>query len=236
MRLSKVFWLILGAGIFVIAAAGLYILYQDQNREQQELSDSLAVAQATLPQLTSEKEGLESQLARLEEELAQARSLLDEAKAEFLILTEFPGSVESIEYDEALFALADDTQLEIISLTVSGPRTVTEENITYPVTSFTVAVAGERTDILYFIHKIATDEDFRTTTVESVNIATPVPLTKAEKDAIKEEIGAGLTEEDKEGLTEEEIEELVEELAAEVIEEREMPSATINLVIYGYRG
>ena len=286
MRLSKTAWLILGIGIFVIALGTLYFLYSRQGDEQEQLDDSLSVAQATLLTLVSEKHDWESQLTQLESELTQLESELTQATL-LLDTTQvsFPSSVESIEYDELLFNFAHGCNLRITTLIASEPHSEgveseeVEEAITYSVTSFTVDVKGEVANILDFINAIVTSEDFTCATAEPVNINIPEPLTEAEKEAIKEGLIEELTRESaqevlaeeglieelieelaKEELTEQEREELLEALAAalaeaeearekvlealaeaeveakEEIEELEMPSATIELAIYGYQG
>jgi len=189
MRLSKTAWLILGIGIFVIAFATLYMLYSRQADEQEQLRDSLSVAQDALPQLISEREDLESQLTQWESQLAQATSSLVKIEARF------PESVQSIEYDERLFEIADDCDLEITSLTASEPGEEKVEDVTYAVTSFGVEVEGEVADILDFVNAIATSEYFTTATMEMVNMDIPEPE-----------------------------------------EEEDKPSATIELVIYSYKG
>jgi len=279
-RLSKTAWLILGIGILVIAFVGLYVVQTQQGDEQEQLNDSLSVAQATLPTLVSEKEDWESQLTQLESQLTRLKSELTQAT---LLLSKtaasFPESVESIEYDELLFNFARDCNLRITTLIASEPGTEGVEDITYSVTSFTVDVRGEVANVLDFINAIVTSEDFTCATAELVNINIPEPLTEAEKEAVKERVieeltgelageilaKEGLIEEiieelAKEGLTEQAREELLEALAealaaaeeareellealaeaeveaAEEIEELEMPSATIELAIYGYQG
>ena len=201
MKLSRTAGLILGIGVFAIAFVSLYMVYLQQGREQQRLDDSLSLAQATLPTLVSERDDLESQLTQSESELAQAQSFLHEAKAKF------DESVESIEYDEKLFDIADDCDLEITKLTASEPSdeevelTGSEasdeevESVTYSITSFTVEVEGTVAHILDFINTIATDEYFINATIELVKMEVPEP-------------GEG----------------------------KEKPSATIDLIIYGYKG
>ncbi|GAG98880.1 unnamed protein product, partial [marine sediment metagenome] len=217
------------------AFASLYWLYVQEKNEQTELNAALAATQATLPKLAEQRASLESTLTELEDRLAQVTSQLKTAKAVF------PALVESIEVDELLFGFADTWDLEITSLTASEPRDyrvkvevededIEVEDITYLVTTFTVDVEGKAPesdfkteeeykayidkavdDILNFIHTVVTHRDFDTATVELVNIVVPEPLSEKEK----------------EGLTE------------ELIEEREgieVPSATINLVIYSYKG
>jgi len=118
----------------------------------------------------------------------------------------FPDSVDSIRVDEKLFEIADDC--EITKLTASEPSDEKVEGITYITAPFVVDVKGEVADILDFINTIATDEYFINATIELVDIVVPEPLTEKEK----------------RGLTEDEI------------KEAKKPSATINLVIYGYQG
>lgn len=236
MKLSKTAWLILVIGIFVIASGSLYWLYLQEGPKQEELSGQLSTVQARIPKLAAERANLESTLTELEDKLAQVTSQLKTAKAVF------PAAVESIAVDELLFGIADDWGLEITSLTASEPsdlkvaveaetEDIEVEDVTYLVTSFTVDLKGKApepdlteeeykayidkavADILNFIHTIVTHRNFGTATVELVNIVIPEPLSEKEK----------------EGL----IEELIEEREEEGIE---VPSATINLVIYSYEG
>jgi len=215
MKLSKIAWIILVIGIFVIASGSLYWLYLQEGPKQEELSGQLSTVQARIPKLAAERANLESTLTELEDKLAQVTSQLKTAKAVF------PAAVESIEVDELLFGIAWDWGLEITSLTASEPsdlKVVVEvetedievEDVTYLVTSFDVDVKGEVSDILNFIHAIVTHRDFDTATVEIVSIIIPDPV----------------SEEEKAGLSEEEIEER---------EEMDTPSATIKLVIYSYK-
>ena len=131
IRLSKTALLVLGIGIFAIAFGSLYMLYSRQRQEQEQLNDTLAVVQATLPNIASEKTNWEKQLTeregeltQLESDLTQATSLLDSAK------TDFPESVESIEYDERLFNIADGWDLEVTILTTAKPTNTIAFGIT----------------------------------------------------------------------------------------------------------
>jgi len=213
MKLGKTAWIILVTGIFIIASASLYWLYLQEGPKQEQLNAQLSAVQAKIPKLAAERAHLESTLTELEDNLAQVTSQLKTAKAAF------PALVESIEADELLFGIAEDWGLKITSLTASEPsdlevevevemEDIEVEDVTYLVTSFNIDVKGEVTDILNFIHTIVNHRDFDTATVELVNIVVPEPI----------------SEEEKEGLTEEQI------------EEKEMPSATIKLVIYSYKG
>jgi Tfp pilus assembly protein PilO len=191
MRLSRTAWLILVIGILVIALGSLYTVYSRQVSEQQGLAASLSQAQARLPKVVSDRQAAEAELTQWQDKLAEATSLLAKSQAQF------PGSAESIEYNEVLFEIADSCDLEVMSLTASEPSEKKVEDVTYTVTTFEVEVRGEVDDILDFIHDIATREYFTGATVELVNIKVP---------------------------------------EAEEEEEAELPTATISLVGYSYKG
>ena len=151
----------------VIVLGSLFSVYRGQASEQQELERSLSVAQVTLPKLISEQEDLESQLSQLKSKLTQAISRLNAAKAEL------PKSVDSIEFDETLFKIANGCDLKITKLTASGSGDKKVEDITFSVTSFSADIEGEVDDILEFINEIATDEYFTNATVTLVNMDVP---------------------------------------------------------------
>jgi hypothetical protein len=192
MRLSKTAWLILGAGIFVIALAVLVMLYAQQADEEQQAEESLASAKALLPQLVAEREDLQSQLNQLEDQLVQEVSALEQS------IAKFPEDVESIEYDEELFMIAHDYDLEVVQLTASEPRDeVVDETIIYLVTTFEimvspVAVPPEAEDayraycddaianFLDFINTVVNGEYFTTATVAEVTWEIP-DITETER-------------------------------------------------------
>ena len=171
MRLTRTSWLILALGVFVIAFVSLFVIYSRQASQQKDLKNSLAEAEARYPQLTSQIQTLQGQLAQRQSDLAAELSKLSAAKAKF------PPSVQSIDYYQRLLAIADDCDLNVTSLTASGPRQQKADSVTYLVTTFNVAVRGEMTSILDFIHTLATSEDFTSATVEVININIPQPPT-----------------------------------------------------------
>jgi cell division protein FtsB len=224
MRLSKTVWIILGVVVFVIGAVYLYMMYARQLDEQEQLKSKLATNQATLPRLVAERENWQSQLDKLQNEIAQRQAALTEAN---LVLSQakegWPESAESIEYDEKLFEIADAWKLDITVVTAAEPKEVRVEGITFTVASFNVEVKGrppETTleeeadyrdyiykavgDILHFIDTIVNDKDFASASIELVTMQVPQPLTK-------------------------------EQLAEEGLEV-EKPTAQIKLIIYTYKG
>jgi Tfp pilus assembly protein PilO len=148
MKPSKKVWLIVGIAIFVIVLAVLFSFYSRQAGEREQLEKRLEDSQFLLPQLTAQKEDMEDQLA-------QAQSLLDRSRAEF------PESVECIEYGEDLFEIADDCNLQLTALRLSEPTNKNVGAATYSVSSFALSVTGGVSDILDFVDALRAGVDFQ---------------------------------------------------------------------------
>ena len=195
MKLSKTAFLVLGIGIFILGFAILFVLYSGQSGEQEQLNSSLDAAQGLLPEIIAEKGDLAGQLARWEGELDKARAALSKSEARF------PKSVESIEYDEVIFKLAEQSGLLIIELTASEPAEegVKGTEIIYAVTTVEVVVwnidsppstAGafevyidETVDkVLEFIHLVVTTPDFNVATFKVASIEGLEPPEELEGD------------------------------------------------------
>jgi hypothetical protein len=148
MRISRKVWIILGICIFAVVLGIFYTSYFREVGEREQLEKSLTEAKAILPGLIEQRE-------KLEAELAQETSSLNNNQAAF------PKSVESIEYDDDLFEIADDCNVDIISISASTPTASKVGAVTYSVSSFTVDVSGDIDDILEFIYAIRTGDDFQ---------------------------------------------------------------------------
>jgi len=148
MRLSKKVWLIVVIVIFAIALGVLFSIYSGQNAERAQLNDRLSQAQTLLPGLINNRE-------TKEDELTQAESLLEASQAQF------PESVESIEYGDDLFEIADDCNVGLTKLTASKPTSKKVGAVTYSVSLFTVVVHGSIDNILEFIYALRTGDDFQ---------------------------------------------------------------------------
>ena len=222
MKFGKAAQLILAIGIFAVGGIFLNRMNTQRQVEQEQLNTQLSAAQLLLPKIVSEKDDLEGQLAQLQAELDSAKILASESKENF------PDSVESIEYDELIFNIAHDRDLEIEVLFASEPSTLTVDGVAFVLSSFTVQIQGivadeefatadeYRTftyqtvsDILDFISAVATGEDFRTASIESVDINIPDLITD---------------------------DDIAEMQAEEVPPEYETASAALRLNVYSYEG
>ena len=149
MKLSKKVGLIIAAVVIVGLLCLVVTIYFRQVREQQDLNERLDSATVLSSQLTTQK-------ADLEDELAQAESLLDTSQADY------PQEIHSIEYGEHIFEIIDDCNLTLSSLSFPRPSG-TQVSLSLP-------VSGSVTDIFEFIHTINTDDRFASTSVNSVNL------------------------------------------------------------------
>lgn len=167
MKITRTTWLLLALGVFVIAFATLFVIYSHQASQNKDLKNDLAKAEASYPQLALQIRDLESELAERQSELTAALSNLSEVEAKF------PASVQSFDYYQRLLAVAANCNLNVSSLTVSGPRQQKVDSVAYQVTTFDITVAGQVSGILDFTHILATTEDFISATIEVVNISIP---------------------------------------------------------------
>jgi type II secretory pathway pseudopilin PulG len=147
IKISKKGLLIIGIAIFAVVLGILVRTYSQQVREREELSSDLSAQQTLAATLTADREDWE-------DKLAQAESLLYTSQAKF------PALVDSIEYGDDLFEIADDCNLELAALQSSKPTAKQAGAVTYWVAPFVVKVAGDLDNILDFLYAIRTGDDF----------------------------------------------------------------------------
>jgi hypothetical protein len=157
MKISRKVWLILGAVILVAALVIAGMFYSRQAGERNDLNARLSRAQTLLPGLTTNRNDLEDQLA-------SAQSSLEASQVHF------PESVESIEYGEYLFEIADECNVHLATLSFPKPTYRTIGAVTYSVVSLSLPVSGTLTDIFDFIDTIRTDERFASADIKSVTM------------------------------------------------------------------
>ena len=157
MKLSNKVWIIAGIGVIVVLLIVAFMMYSRQGADQQDLQDRQDAATARSATLTASKQDLENQLA-------QAQSLLDDSQAQY------PQTIESIEYGEYLFEIADSCDVTLASLSFPKPGTVTQGSVTYSLVSLSLPVSGELDNIYMFIDTLRTDPRFASTNVKSVTL------------------------------------------------------------------
>ena len=163
MKVSKKTWLIVAIGIFVIAVAGLYMVYSKQVKEQNQLNEQLTSAQSRLSGVNLEK--LSSQLAEEEEKLSQATSQFGTLKA---VLSQPAGSIT---VTDILFDIAGAHDVEVTEMTSTGLTDASLEGVPLLVIPVTVKVEGDVPNLVSFVVEL---NNFLTTgVVESITITIP---------------------------------------------------------------
>ena len=229
MRLSRNAWLFIGMILFVAAAIVIFMFYRGQVDKRKEARDELEVAGNSLTILFGQRAALEEELAKNEEELAQWNDTiaqLEERLAQALVelgetQTEFPTSLESIEYDEVLFGFANDSNINLVILTASKMDDASVDDLNFKTASFKLDVQGEVADILDFIDNVVTNNDFKTAILGPVMITVPEPVTDEQKEAMREGKRAELLAEELAGITTEEITQLMLETIVEMTGQEE---------------
>lgn len=142
MKVSRTTLLIITAGVLIIALAGLGMVRFQQVKEQKQLNEQLASAQARLSGVQLEK--LPTQQAELEKQLSQATSQLEVAKAPF---SEFVGSTTAI---NTFLKVAKANGVEVTEIKSPGPVEDTLEGVACWATPLTAKVKGDLPKLVSF--------------------------------------------------------------------------------------
>ncbi len=163
MKLGKASWLILGAGIFVIAFGSLGAINSQRLQEQRQLNEELAIVEVRLNKLQLEE--LSSNKESLEMQLEQTISQFEAAKA---TLTQ---PTIAIDVSDNLYRIAGAAGVEITEISSTGLMNGDLEGITTSVLPFTTTVEGNVSNLINFVTRL--NADFMTGVVKSVEITSP---------------------------------------------------------------
>jgi hypothetical protein len=195
MKLSKITIVILGVVVLGVAAGLLYMQHAKQQDEQAQLRAKIAANQATVSRLAAEGENWQAQLTRLQGQIAQKKAAVTTANMSLTAAkAEWPNDAQSIEYDEAIFGLADSWNLDISAISAGEPAAKQVQGIGFTNTTFTVTVTGKALaadqafddtqkyqayldqvvgNILGFINVLAKDAKFSHAQIDTVSLSVP---------------------------------------------------------------
>ena len=163
MKLSKKSWLILTAGIVIMAFVSVDIAHSQKIQEQNQLQEELAMAELRLGKFQLEE--LASQQEELEKQLSQTISQFEADKA---ILSQ---PIKSITASDTLLNIAQDCDVEITEISSSASVNGNLEGITCSVLPLTVRVEGDISSLISFVIKL--NSNFKNGDVKSVEISIP---------------------------------------------------------------
>jgi len=188
MKRISVLILIILVVVLVVLGGFLYFSYNSEIKQKDNLSDTIVKNQQIVANNAKAMADKNAEAATFASQLAKAKSDLAALK--------FPVDAQSIEYDQIFFVLASATNLKVDQVSASGMNAIKEGTSTYQAATFTVYVSGKApksvfttiaqsteynasvmNNILAFVDKVATGNDFSTAFIESVNINSPAQLT-----------------------------------------------------------
>ncbi len=171
MKISRTSWLILVAGVFVVALASLGIAHAQQIEEQGQLDEELTVAEKRLTNL--ELKGLSSQKMEMEKQLEQTVSELETIQDNI----NYP--IESIQETDILFDIAEACDVTVTDMTSSALGGEQLASIDCSVITLTAKVEGDVADLIDFVIKL--NNDFTTGMIKSADIIIPEDSDEAEE-------------------------------------------------------
>ncbi len=200
MKLSKTIWIILGVAVMAVAFGYLYMTYSRQLDEQAQLKSKITTNQATLSRLVTERESVQSQITKLNEQLELRKQALAAARVVAdNVSRSWPKDAESIEYGEQFFTVTGGWNLDISVVTAAEAVAKNIQGINFATTTFTVSVTGQPlasgfaeaadyqnyvygvvADILGFVDAVARDKNFATAQIDSFSMSVPPLLTQEE--------------------------------------------------------
>ena len=163
LTLSKNVGLVIGAGIFIIAVAGLGMVGFQKLEEKNKLDKQLTSSQTQLQGI--QLESLSSQPAELERQLSQLTPEFEAVKANI------SQPVSSLAAAATLFDVAQNNGLVVIEMTSSSPTNQNLEGVTLSGMLMTAKVEGKVSKMVGFIK--ALNDLLKTGAVMSVDIAVP---------------------------------------------------------------
>jgi len=173
LKISKVGWLILSAGIFVVVLAGLGITRSGQIKEQGKLGTDLATYQMRLDKVDTTQGQI--QLDELKQQLADSEQQLTDVK------NKLHQKIKSVDVTDKFFEIAGYYH---VNVTIMGTTTIAKDNyqgVPCSIISLTGSANGDLPNIINFIAGL--NNNFNTGFVQSAQIAISENATSTDSSA-----------------------------------------------------
>jgi hypothetical protein len=166
MKISKASWMILGAGVFIIALAGLGVARYGQVQEQNKADGELAVTNARLSNLRIAP--VQAQIEELQQEVNDAQSLTEEIKAKLI------QSIISVDVADKFYEVAGFYSVNVTSISTSTNSEQPFANIPCDVISLSASASGTVENIIDFVKGL--NDNFTTGFIRSAQVDIHDPL------------------------------------------------------------
>jgi len=167
IKLTKIAWLILAAGVVVVAFSSLGLAYFQQVDAKEQLDEEIEIANRKLNSLQLQE--LRSRQQELEQQLSDVISQLETAK------TDLTSSIENIAATNTVFETSTDSDVEVDEYESTGFNLGNLAGVTCSILPFSATVSGNVTEIIDFV--INLNANFATGTVQLVDISTSCNMT-----------------------------------------------------------
>ena len=168
LKLSKVAWIILGAGVFVVVLVGLGVTRSQQMNEQTILEEDLGISEMRMEKL---------QLKQLFQELELLTELVDEAETELAeAKTRLDQTVNSADVVEEFFDIAQYSDVTVMAINSTPISEDLAKGVELSATSMSASITGELDDIVSFV--INLNNGLTTGYIESVHITIPEAISE----------------------------------------------------------
>jgi len=173
-------WLLLAAGIVVVAFSSLGVAYFQQVDAKEQLDEEISLANRRLNGLQLQE--LRSRQQELEQQLSDVISQLEIAKADL------SPSIENIAATDTVFETSDDSGVVVNEYVSAGLNSADLAGLTCSILPITTKVKGTVSDIIDFV--INLNANFTTGAVQLVDISTSGNITAVDnaKATIKQSI------------------------------------------------
>ena len=166
MKISKATWMILGAGVFIIALLGLGVTRYGQVQEQKKLAKELAVNTMRLDKL--QVTSAQPQISELEEEVKDVQRQTEEIKARLI------QSIVSVDVTDKFWEIAGFYSVNVTSI---GTTSVSEQlfaAIQCEVIALSATVSGTTENVIDFVKGL--NDNYTTGFIRSAQIDLKNPL------------------------------------------------------------
>ncbi len=165
LKLSKTSWLILAAGVFIVALAGLGLTRSQQLKEQTKVSDELTLSEKRLA--TVQTSQLSQQLENLKVKLEESQVMLKEAQ---LRLRQ---TVISADITEKFFRIAESCSVNVTNLSTTPIVQAKYEGIGVSTAALNASLTGKATNLVNFV--VALNNSYLTGNVQSAQLGIAEP-------------------------------------------------------------
>ena len=164
LKLSKISWLILSAGLFLVVLVSLGVTRSGQLSEQNRLENELSISTARVEKI--EVTDMRPQLDELLRRVGDAESQRNEAAARL------DQMIESVDVTDKFFAIAGHNNVQIGTISNSQLSSQSISGVNCVTISIGASISGDISDVIDFI--ISLNDGYTTGYVKSAQISTNV--------------------------------------------------------------